>query len=126
MPLPPVMILGSRESPAAYSLSQLKGWMSEARSTSASGSWLAAFEFIGVLYAARSDTVFFAMFIPKPFSEPDLARLDWLAARDAFGTLVSIVGEAPFATQLPVIYRRDGERVVLLGHWSRMNAQHKS
>ena len=66
------------------------------------------------------------MFIPKPFSETDLARLDWLAARDAFGTLVSIVGGAPFATQLPVIYRRDGERVVLLGHWSRMNAQHKS
>jgi transcriptional regulator len=63
------------------------------------------------------------VYIPAHFHEKDLARLDWLAAHDAFGTLVSQVDGAPFATHLPVIYRREGNRVTLWGHWARPNPQ---
>jgi len=63
------------------------------------------------------------VYIPAHFREPDLARLDWLAAHDAFGTLVSLVDGAPFATHLPVLYARDGEQVTLTGHWARPNPQ---
>jgi len=47
------------------------------------------------------------MYIPAHFNETDLSRLDWLAAHDAFGTLISNVEGAPFATHLPVLYARD-------------------
>lgn len=63
------------------------------------------------------------MYIPPDFRETDLTRLDWLAAHDAFGTLISLVDGAPFATHLPVLYRRTGERVILKGHWARANPQ---
>jgi transcriptional regulator len=63
------------------------------------------------------------MYVPAHFRETDLARLDWLAAHDSFGTLVSMVDGAPFATHLPVLYSREGERVVLKGHWARPNPQ---
>jgi len=63
------------------------------------------------------------MYIPPHFNETDLSRLDWLAAHDAFGTLISTVDGAPFATHLPVLYARDGERVTLTGHWARPNPQ---
>jgi transcriptional regulator len=63
------------------------------------------------------------MYTPEHFRETDLARLDWLAAHDAFGTLVSMLAGAPFASHLPVLYARDGERVTLTGHWARANPQ---
>ncbi len=63
------------------------------------------------------------MYVPAHFRETDLARLDWLAAHDSFGTLVSTVDAAPFATHLPVLYARDGEQVTLTGHWARPNPQ---
>jgi transcriptional regulator len=63
------------------------------------------------------------MYVPEYFNPGDLARLDWLAAHDAFGTLVSSVGGAPFVTHLPVLYARTGERVTLTGHWARPNPQ---
>lgn len=63
------------------------------------------------------------MYVPAHFVETDLARLDWLAARDSFGTLISSVDGAPFATHMPVLYARDGERVMLTGHWARPNPQ---
>lgn len=63
------------------------------------------------------------MYVPEHFRETDLARLDWLAAHDAFGTLVSTVAGAPFATHLPVLYAREGARVTLTGHWARANPQ---
>ena len=65
------------------------------------------------------------MYIPPYFAETDLARLDWLAAHDAFGTLISTVDGAPFATHLPVLYRREGQKVILTGHWARPNPQWK-
>lgn len=63
------------------------------------------------------------MYIPEHFRETDLAGLDWLAAHDAFGTLISSVQDAPFATHLPVLYARDGEKVTLTGHWAKPNPQ---
>jgi transcriptional regulator len=63
------------------------------------------------------------MYIPTYFHETDLKRLDWLAAHDAFGTLVSVNDGAPVVTQLPVLYHRYGTRVTLTGHWARPNPQ---
>jgi len=63
------------------------------------------------------------MYVPEHFRETDLARLDWLAAHDAFGTLVSMVDGAPFATHLPVLYAREAGKVMLTGHWARPNPQ---
>ena len=51
------------------------------------------------------------MYTPKHFAEHDLAGLDALVARDAFATLVTVADGAPFASHLPVLYRRDGDHV---------------
>ncbi len=63
------------------------------------------------------------MYSPSAFVETDLAALDWLLARDPFVTLVSCDDAMPFATHLPVLYSRQGERVLLEGHWARPNPQ---
>lgn len=63
------------------------------------------------------------MYVPAHFNQTDLARLDWLAAHDSFGTLISGVEGVPYATHLPVLYARAGERVTLTGHWARPNSQ---
>jgi transcriptional regulator len=63
------------------------------------------------------------MYIPAHFRTTDLAWLDWLVARDAFGTLISLVDGAPSATHLPVLYQRDGNQVILTGHWAKPNPQ---
>jgi transcriptional regulator len=63
------------------------------------------------------------MYNPPHFTTTDLNWLDSLAAHDAFGTLVSQVDSAPFASHLPVLYRRSGTQVVLTGHWARPNPQ---
>ena len=66
------------------------------------------------------------MYVPVHFSETDLTCLDWLASHDSFGTLISRADDAPFATHLPVLYRRDGSHVTLTGHWARPNPQWSS
>lgn len=63
------------------------------------------------------------MYTPAHFAETDLAALDALVARDPFVSLVTVAGGAPQVSHLPVLYRRDGERVTLRGHWSRANPQ---
>lgn len=63
------------------------------------------------------------MFVPRRFAVDDLAALDALLARDAFVTLVSQVDGAPFASHLPVLYRRQGAAVRFVGHWARANPQ---
>jgi transcriptional regulator len=66
------------------------------------------------------------MYVPKHFDVQDLSRLDELARHDSFATLVSMREGVPYATHLPVIYRRDGQQVRLLGHWARPNPQWQS
>lgn len=63
------------------------------------------------------------MYRPRAFVETDLTALDRLAARDRFITLVTVRDGEPCVSHLPVLYRRDGERVVLIGHWARPNPQ---
>ena len=66
------------------------------------------------------------MYTPEHFLESDLTRLDWLATQYSFGTLISLVQSDPFASHLPVLYQREGERVTLTGHWARPNPQWQS
>lgn len=63
------------------------------------------------------------MYTPRHFSESDLTTLDALLARDAFVTLISTVEGEPFASHLPVLYRRDGSRIQIQGHWAKPNPQ---
>jgi transcriptional regulator len=64
------------------------------------------------------------MYLPRAFAESDLAHLDALIAADPFVTLVSTAEDgAPYASNVPVLYRRDGDNVLVEGHWARPNAQ---
>ena len=67
-----------------------------------------------------------SLYTPRHFAESDLAALDALVARDAFVTLVTVGGDGePFVSHLPVLYRREGARVQVEGHWARPNPQWK-
>jgi transcriptional regulator len=63
------------------------------------------------------------MYLPTAFATSDLATLDRLFERDAFVTLVSTVDGAPYASHLPVLYRRNDTAIELVGHWARPNPQ---
>jgi transcriptional regulator len=63
------------------------------------------------------------MYNPPHFTTTDLGWLDWLAEHHPFGTLVSQVDGAPFASHLPVLYTRADGQAILKGHWARPNAQ---
>ncbi|WP_217537560.1 FMN-binding negative transcriptional regulator [Stenotrophomonas sp. GbtcB23] len=64
------------------------------------------------------------MFIPADFVETDLAWLDRLLKRDAFVTVVTTGSDGlPQVTLLPVVYRRDGDDILIEGHWARPNPQ---
>lgn len=65
------------------------------------------------------------MYTPGAFVETDLAELDKLLARDPFATLISTEAGVPHATHLPVLYSRDGDRVLIEGHWAKPNPQVK-
>ena len=63
------------------------------------------------------------MYTPPAFVETDLLELDRLLERDPFVTLISCEEGIPFASHLPVLYSRNGERVLIEGHWARPNPQ---
>ncbi len=64
------------------------------------------------------------MYTPHAFVVSNLDQLDALLARDAFITLVTVDAQGlPTASHLPVLYRRDGDRILLEGHWARANPQ---
>lgn len=64
------------------------------------------------------------MYTPRSFAETDLAALDALVATDPFVTLVTTdANGAPFASHLPILYRRDGDAVLIEGHHARPNPQ---
>ncbi|MCR6686887.1 FMN-binding negative transcriptional regulator [Pseudoxanthomonas sp.] len=64
------------------------------------------------------------MYTPRAFAEDDPSALDRLLARDPFVTLVTSGGDGlPFASHLPVLHARDGEGLLLEGHWARPNPQ---
>lgn len=61
------------------------------------------------------------MYLPRAFAEGDLARLDALVDAHPFITLVTVRDGLPLADHVPVLYRRDGDRVELRGHVARAN-----
>ena len=64
------------------------------------------------------------MYTPRAFAEHDLAHLDALVAADPFVTLLTVGDDGlPFASHLPVLYRRDGDAVLVEGHWAKPNPQ---
>lgn len=64
------------------------------------------------------------MYQRPDFAETDLARLDALIARDAFASLVTVGPDGgPWVNHLPVLYARDGGRILVEGHWARPNPQ---
>ena len=64
------------------------------------------------------------MYLPRAFAETDLIHLDELLAADPFVTLISTDGSGePFASHMPVLYRRRDHDVLIEGHWARPNAQ---
>ncbi|BCT93969.1 hypothetical protein LYSHEL_29960 [Lysobacter helvus] len=63
------------------------------------------------------------MYLPRAFADHDPAALDALIAQDAFITLVTVVDGVPTVSHLPVLYRRDGARIELRGHWAKPNPQ---
>jgi transcriptional regulator len=64
------------------------------------------------------------MYTPRHFAETDLAELDRLIERDPFVTVITTDADGlPFASHLPVLYRREGERILIEGHWAKPNPQ---
>lgn len=64
------------------------------------------------------------MYLPRAFAETDLAQLDALIAADPFVTLISTDGDGiTHASHLPVLYRRDGDALLIEGHWAKPNPQ---
>jgi len=63
------------------------------------------------------------MYRPPAFIETDLAALDALLADDNFITLITVRDGLPTTSHLPVLYRRDGDAIELLGHFARPNPQ---
>lgn len=63
------------------------------------------------------------MYTPGAFAADDAGFVDALLARDAFVTLVTVADGAPCVSHLPVHATRDGDVLVLHGHWARANTQ---
>ena len=61
------------------------------------------------------------MYIPDPFRIEDPALLLPLIERYSFATLVTVEQGSPYATHLPLLLRREPDRLV--GHMSRANPQ---
>jgi transcriptional regulator len=64
-----------------------------------------------------------SLYAPRAFASRDLALLDELADRHDFASLVTVVGGQPFASHIPLTYRREGERIEVTGHLARANPQ---
>ena len=64
------------------------------------------------------------VYTPRAFVETDLTQLDALVAGYPFVTLLTNDGDGvPAATHLPVLYRRDGDQILIEGHWAKPNPQ---
>lgn len=61
------------------------------------------------------------MYVPGHFSTRDDALVDELIDAWPFATLVSQIDGEPFATHLPLLRERRGDRMVLVGHVARAN-----
>jgi transcriptional regulator len=66
------------------------------------------------------------MYVPEAFRIADREVIERFIASHGFATLVSQHGEGPFATHVPLLLDRDGDRDVLLGHVARANPHWRS
>ena len=66
------------------------------------------------------------MYIPESFRIVDEPEIEAFLQRYDFATMVSPAPEAMIATHLPVVVKRDGPRLVILGHVAKANAHWKS
>lgn len=63
------------------------------------------------------------MYTPRHFASSDLAELDRLMREHPFATLITVADGAPFVSQIPLLYERQDNDVLVRGHWSRANPQ---
>ena len=63
------------------------------------------------------------MYIPPLFREDDHDKLIAFMRAHSFGTLVTVVDGAPFATHLPLIVEERGDEVAITGHLAKPNSQ---
>lgn len=64
------------------------------------------------------------MYLPSAFADTDPVKLDALIDAHPFVTLISTDTEgAPFVSHLPVLCSRNGDAVLIEGHWARPNPQ---
>ncbi|UHQ19058.1 FMN-binding negative transcriptional regulator [Lysobacter sp. KIS68-7] len=63
------------------------------------------------------------MYLPRHYASHDPRALDALIAADPFITLITVRDGAPTVNHLPVLFAREGDRVVLRGHWAKVNPQ---
>lgn len=62
------------------------------------------------------------MYIPEPFRPTDGREVEAIIRQYSFGTLVSVVGDAPLATRVPfVLHPDEGDQRRLWGHLARAN-----
>ena len=67
------------------------------------------------------------MYVPSRFASADTTFAAKIIAENAFGLLISRGQDAPFATHMPFVYRKDeGEHGTLYGHVARANPQWQS
>lgn len=64
-----------------------------------------------------------SLYTPSAFASRDLAQLDALADTYDFASLVTVVHGRPFASHVPVLYRRHGDVIEVTGHVARANPQ---
>ena len=62
------------------------------------------------------------MYVPKHFEVTDEDEIFAFIEANAFGQLVSVLGDRPFATYMPFLVSAD--RKTLLGHVAKQNPQH--
>ncbi len=62
------------------------------------------------------------MYIPKHFEQTDIAACHNAIERYSFGTLISVIDGAPFATHIPFLLNpTQGDKGTLLGHVALAN-----
>jgi transcriptional regulator len=80
---------------------------------------------VGLLLVSRTATTI-GMYIPESFRIVDEPEIEAFLQRYDFATIVTPAPETLIATHVPVAVKRDGPRLVLLGHVAKANPHWKS
>jgi len=66
------------------------------------------------------------MYIPNAFREDDLEKLVDFMRANSFATLVSVLDGSPLASHVPLVVRREGGVVRVIGHLAKPNPHWKA